>query len=628
LHTAFALFSGLAPDQTPVVARDHKQTGRRVFVQLTLVDWIIIFAYFAFNLAIGIYYRKKATGSVNDYFISGRNVTWWLAGTSMVATTFAADTPLAVTGLTARNGIAGNWIWWSLVFSGMLTVFFYAKLWRRAGVLTDVEFAEIRYSGRPAAFLRGFRALYLGLPINLIIMGWVNLAMIKILTLILGIDKIEAIYIVIGIMVLTASISTLSGLWGVLVMDLFQFILKMGMVIALAVFAVEAVGGMSSLKEGLAHLDEARNLGTGATGSVMSFTPDLNSLWMPMITFFVYIAVNWWATWYPGAEPGGGGYVAQRIFSAKDEKHSILATLWFNIAHYAIRPWPWILVALVAMVQFQHDAAFAQDPESGYIRIMLMYLPVSLRGLMVAAFAAAYMSTIGTQLNWGASYLVNDLYRRFLRKSGTEKHYVRISQLATVLLMICSAIVSFYMESISGAWMFLMALGAGTGLVYILRWYWWRINAWSEVAAMASAFVVSLVLEFGFHLSSENAYDFAYLVLITTGITTAVWLIATYLTKPEPEEKLILFYHRVRPSPTFWGPIAAKVQDVIPQKEGLFNVTNWLFGCLLIYMSLFGFGKLIFGETLVGVLFLIVAAIAFTVIYRNLSKRGWESLSR
>ena len=597
-------------------------------MQLALVDWIIIFAYFAFNLAIGIYYRKKATGSVNDYFISGRNVSWWLAGTSMVATTFAADTPLAVTGLTARNGIAGNWIWWSLVFSGMLTVFFYAKLWRRAGVLTDVEFAEIRYSGRPAAFLRGFRALYLGLPINLIIMGWVNLAMIKILTLILGIDKIEAIYILIGIMVLTASISTLSGLWGVLVMDLFQFVLKMGMVIALAVFAVEAVGGMSSLKEGLVHLDEARNLGTSATGSVISFTPDLNSLWMPMITFFVYIAVNWWATWYPGAEPGGGGYVAQRIFSAKNEKHSILATLWFNIAHYAIRPWPWILVALVAMVQFQHDAAFAQDPESGYIRIMLMYLPPSLRGLMVAAFAAAYMSTIGTQLNWGASYLVNDLYRRFLRKAGTEKHYVRISQLATVFLMICSAIVSFYMESISGAWKFLMALGAGTGLVYILRWYWWRINAWSEVAAMTSAFVVSLALEFGFHLSSENAYDFAYLVLLTTAITTAVWLIVTFLTKPEPDEKLVPFYRRVRPSATFWGPIAANVQDVVPQKDGLFNLTNWLFGCLLIYMSLFGFGKLIFGETLLGILFLFIAAIAFAVIYRNLSTRGWESLSQ
>jgi SSS family solute:Na+ symporter len=601
---------------------------RRETVHLALVDWIIIFVYFAFNLAIGLYFRKRATGSINDFFISGRNVTWWLAGTSMVATTFAADTPLAVTGLTARNGIAGNWIWWSLVFSGMLTVFFYAKLWRRAGVLTDVEFAEIRYSGRPAAFLRGFRAVYLGLPINLIIMGWINLAMIKILTLILGIGKIEAISIVIGIMILTASISTLSGLWGVLVMDLFQFILMMGMVIALAVFAVDAVGGMASLKEGLLHLDAARNVGTGATGSVMSFTPDLNSLWMPMITFIVYIAVNWWATWYPGAEPGGGGYIAQRIFSAKNEKHSILATLWFNIAHYAIRPWPWILVALVAMVHFQHDAAFAQDPESGYIRIMLLYLPVSLRGLMVAAFAAAYMSTIGTQFNWGASYLVNDLYRRFFRKTGTEKHYVRVSQLATVLLMICSAVVSFYMESISGAWMFLMALGAGTGLVYILRWYWWRINAWSEVAAMASAFVVSLVLEFGFHLSSENAYDFAYLVLITTGITTAVWLITTFLTKPEPDEKLIPFFRKVRPSPTFWGPIAAKVQDVVPRKDGLFNIMNWLFGCLLVYMSLFGFGKIIFGETLLGVLFLFIAAVAFAIIYRNLSKRGWESLSR
>jgi Na+/proline symporter len=597
-------------------------------VQLSLIDWLIIIAYFAFNLAIGFYYRKKATGSVSDYFVSGRNVTWWLAGTSMVATTFAADTPLAVTGLTARDGIAGNWIWWSMVFSGMLTVFFYAKLWRRAGVLTDVEFAEFRYSGKPAAFLRGFRALYLGLPINLIIMGWVNLAMIKILSLILGVDKIYAVYICIGIMVLTASISTLSGLWGVLVMDLFQFVLKMGMVIALAVFAVDAIGGMSSLKEGLAQLDQARNAGTGATGSVTSFTPDLNSLWMPMITFFVYIAVNWWATWYPGAEPGGGGYIAQRIFSAKNEKHSILATLWFNIAHYAIRPWPWILVALVAMVEFRNDPAFAQDPESGYIRIMMLHLPVSLRGLMIAAFAAAYMSTIGTSLNWAASYLVNDVYRRFLKKKETEKHYVTTSQITTVFLMVCSAVVSFYMESIADAWKFLMAIGAGTGLVYILRWFWWRINAWSEVSAMIAAFIVSLVMQFEFHLSSENAYDFAYLVMITTAITTVIWLTVTFLTKPEPDSILIPFYRRVRPSATFWGPIAAKVPDIVPQKEGLFNLTNWLFGCLLIYMTLFGFGKIIFGELLLGTVFLLIAVVAFTVIYRNLSKRGWESLSR
>ena len=597
-------------------------------MQLSLIDWLIIIAYFAFNLAIGFYYRKKATGSVSEYFVSGRNVTWWLAGTSMVATTFAADTPLAVTGLTARDGIAGNWIWWSMVFSGMLTVFFYAKLWRRAGVLTDVEFAEFRYSGKPAAFLRGFRALYLGLPINLIIMGWVNLAMIKILSLILGVDKIYAVYICIGIMVLTASISTLSGLWGVLVMDLFQFVLKMGMVIALAVFAVDAIGGMSSLKEGLAQLDQARNAGTGATGSVTSFTPDLNSLWMPMITFFVYIAVNWWATWYPGAEPGGGGYIAQRIFSAKNEKHSILATLWFNIAHYAIRPWPWILVALVAMVEFRNDPAFAQDPESGYIRIMMLHLPVSLRGLMIAAFAAAYMSTIGTSLNWAASYLVNDVYRRFLKKSETEKHYVTTSQITTVFLMVCSAVVSFYMESIADAWKFLMAIGAGTGLVYILRWFWWRINAWSEVSAMMAAFIVSLVMQFEFHLSSENAYDFAYLVMITTAITTVIWLTVTFLTKPEPDSILIPFYRRVRPSATFWGPIAAKVPDIVPQKEGLFNLTNWLFGCLLIYMTLFGFGKIIFGELLLGTVFLLIAVVSFTVIYRSLSKRGWESLSQ
>ena len=595
-------------------------------MQLALVDWIIIVVYFAFNLAIGFYYRKKAIGSVSDYFVSGRNVTWWLAGTSMVATTFAADTPLAVTGLTARNGIAGNWIWWSMVFSGMLTVFFYAKLWRRAGVLTDVEFAEIRYSGKPAAFLRGFRALYLGLPINLIVMGWVNLAMIKILTLILDIDKIYAVYICIGIMVLTASISTLSGLWGVLVMDLFQFILKMGMVIALAVFAVDAIGGMSSLKQGLVNLDQARSAGSGGSGSVMSFTPDLDSPWMPMITFFVYIAVNWWATWYPGSEPGGGGFVAQRIFSARNEKHSILATLWFNIAHYAIRPWPWILVALVAMIEFRNDPAFAQDPESGYIRIMMLHLPASIRGLMVAAFAAAYMSTIGTALNWAASYLVNDVYRRFLKKRETEKHYVTVSQAATVFMMVCSAIVSFYMESIADAWKFLMAIGAGTGLVYILRWFWWRINAWSEVAAMISAFVVSIVLQFGFRLSSEDAYDFAYLVLITTGITTAVWVLVTYLTKPEPDSTLIPFYRKVRPSAAFWRPIAARAPDVVPQKDGVFNLTNWLLGCLLVYMSLFGFGKIIFGEYVLGGVFLLVSVASFLIMYQNMTKRGWESL--
>jgi SSS family solute:Na+ symporter len=597
-------------------------------MQLSPVDWLVVGLYFVFNLAIGLYYRKRATGSVSDYFLSGRNVSWWLAGTSMVATTFAADTPLAVTGLVARNGIAGNWIWWSMVFSGMMTVFLFAKLWRRAGVLTDVEFAEIRYSGRPAAFLRGFRAFYLGLPINAIIMGWVNLAMVKILTLILGIDKFHAIVVCLGIMALTASISTLSGLWGVLVMDLFQFVLKMGMVIALAVFAVNAVGGMPGLLEGLKEVDRARGGIEGGGSSVTSFIPDLNSPWMPVITFLVYLAVNWWATWYPGAEPGGGGYVAQRIFSAKNEKHSILATFWFNIAHYAIRPWPWILVALVAMVQFRNDPAFAADPESGYIRIMLLHLPVSLRGLMVAAFAAAYMSTVGTQLNWGASYLVNDLYRRFVKRKESEKHYVRASQLATILLMLCSAVVSFYMESISGAWKFLMAIGAGTGLVYILRWFWWRINAWSEVSAMTTAFLTSLILQWGFHLSEENPVQFAILVLITTGVTTVVWLAVTLLTNPEPADVLTAFYRRVRPSATFWKPIADRVQDV-PARSGMaFDLRMWLLGSLLIYMSLFGVGKVIFGEYLLGGVLLALAVLCMALMLRSLAKHGWETLSQ
>ena len=592
-------------------------------MQLTIIDWVVIALYFLFNLAVALYLRKRATKSVSDFFISGRNVTWWLAGTSMVATTFAADTPLVVTGLVARNGIAGNWIWWSMVFSGMLTVFFFAKLWRRAGVITDAEFAEIRYGGKPAVFLRGFRALYLGLPINLIIMGWVNLAIVKIMMQALGVTKIEALVIAMAIMFITASISTLSGLWGVLWTDLFQFVLKMGMVILLAVFAVDATGGITSLVTQLQAIDKTR----GAQGSILSLVPDLDSTWMPMITFFVFISVNWWASWYPGAEPGGGGYVAQRIFSAKNEKHSLLATLWFNVAHYALRPWPWILVALVAVVRFQNDPAFQADPESGYVRVLITDLPVYLRGLMLAAFAAAYMSTIGTQLNWGASYLVNDVYRRFMQRTREEKHYVLVSQGITMLLMILSAVITFYMESIANAWRFLMAIGAGTGLVYILRWFWWRINAWSEISAMISAFIVSMILQFGFHLNEGEPKEFAYLLLITVTITTAVWLSVTYLTNPEPREILLSFYRKVRPNATMWKPIAAEATDIVPQKDGIFNLVNWLSGVVMIYAFLFGAGKIILGDTLTGLVFILVGFIFGGIIYRGMDRHGWEVIS-
>jgi len=592
-------------------------------MQLNYIDWGVIAAYFLFNLAIGLYLRKKATGSVSDFFISGRNVSWWLAGTSMVATTFAADTPLVVCGLVARNGIAGNWIWWSMAFSGMLTVFFYAKLWRRAGVLTDCEFAEIRYSGKPAAFLRVFRAIYLGIPMNLIIMGWVNLAIVKIMMLVLGISKIEALFIAIGIMFLTASISSLSGLWGVLYTDLFQFFLKMTMVIVLAVFAVNATGGMDNLVTQLHAIDKAK----GSSSSILSMVPDLNSYWMPMITFFVYIAVNWWASWYPGAEPGGGGYIAQRIFCAKNEKHSLLATLWFNIAHFALRPWPWVIVGLVAVVRFQHDAAFALDPESGYVRILISDLPAYLRGLMIAAFAAAYMSTIGTQLNWGASYIVNDVYRRYI-KEKPEKHYVKISQAVTMVLMLLSAIVTFYMDSIGGAWQLLIALGAGTGLVYILRWFWWRINAWSEISAMISAFIISIVLQFGFHLSESDPKQFAYLLLITVGFTTVVWITVTFLTSPEPQDKLVSFYKRVRPNARFWKPIASITPEVIPEKDGIFNLINWISGVAMIYSFLFGLGYIILGNVLLGSALMVAGFVFGGIIFYQMNSRGWEFLSK
>jgi len=582
-------------------------------MRLTIIDWLVIGAYFALNIGIGFYYKARAGKSVSEFFLSGRNVPWWLAGTSMVATTFAADTPLVVTGFVAKNGIAGNWLWWSFLMSGMLTVFFYARLWRRAGVMTDIEFAEIRYSGKPAAFLRGFRSVYLGVFVNCIILGWVNLAMVKILGLIFGIGKTEALLIVLGLIALTSFISTLSGLWGVLVTDMVQFVIKMGMVIALAVFAVKAVGGIGAMKEKLV---------SSGRGEALNLIPDLKSAWMPMITFLVYISVNWWATWYPGAEPGGGGYVAQRMFSAKDERHSMLATLWFNIAHYAIRPWPWILVALVSIILYPNLA----DKETGYIVVLIDHLPASLRGLMIAAFAAAYMSTIATQLNWGASYLINDFWRRFVKKDGTEQYYVRASQVATVLLTLVSAEITRHMDSIGGAWKILIVTGAGTGGVLLLRWYWWRINAWSEVSAMICAAVVSIALQVVFGYDTDQPKQFALVMLTTVGITTAVWLAVTYLTGPEPQDKLVSFYRRTRPSRSGWAPIAALAPDVKVAGGGLSNLLDWIAGCTLVYGALFGVGKLLLGDTTTGLLLLALAALGGFVIYRDLSRRGWATV--
>ena len=578
---------------------------------LTALDWSLIAGYFAVSLAIGLYYSRRGSRSVGEYFLSGRSLPWWLAGTSMVATTFAADTPLAVAGLVARNGIAGNWIWWNGALGGMLTVFFFARLWRRAGILTDVEFAELRYSGRPAALLRGFRALYLGIPINCVIMGWVNLAMAKILAITMGWDRLTAVFISLAI---TGFYAALSGLWGVVVTDFFQFVFAMGGTIALAYFAMRLpeIGGIAGLQqklppetfEFLPRIGDASPLQTGAT------------LALPAAAFFAYVGVQWWASWYPGQEPGGGGYVAQRMMSAKDERHSFLATLWFTIAHYCVRPWPWILVGLASLILYPD----LTDKESGYVMVMRDHLPAGWRGLLLGAFFAAYMSTIATQLNWGTSYVVNDFYRRFVRRDGTEGHYVWVSRVTTILLMIASGIVTFYLESIRQAWEFVLESGAGIGLVLILRWYWWRVNAWSEISAMVAA-----AIGFG-SLRLFTGLRFPDSLLLVVAITTVVWLIVTMATRPEPEAHLLAFYRRTRPDGPGWGPIAAKAGGPPPAPIGGLLI-DWIAGGVLVYATLFGFGAVILGRLAEGAAWLGTAAAAIAIIYRDLSRRGWKTIT-
>lgn len=631
---------------------------------LTLTDWIVIATYLLLNLLISLYYRRKSSGSTEEFFVSGRNVSWWLAGTSMVATTFAADTPLLVTGLVAKNGIAGNWLWWSLCLSGMMTVFFFARYWRRSGILTDVEFVELRYGGKPAAFLRGFRALYLGALMNCLILGWVIKAMISITTVLLGDAIAEGRVLSIGLgsheffhytlgtpehtallicvlllVPFTGIYTFIGGLWGVLVTDLFQFALKMTMIIVLAWTAVAKIGGMTFLKVQLSHVDAANQQAGTATSPILSFFPSFHlgwttdSIWtLPVLTFLLYLAVQWWASWYPGAEPGGGGYVAQRMFSAKDEKNSLGATLWFNIAHYAMRSWPWIITGLVAVAVYSPHGGlhpsmeFAREPEKGYVMVLRDFLPPALRGLMVAAFLAAFMSTVGTQLNWGTSYLINDFYRRFLKRDGTEKHYVFASKIFIVLLVILSGYTAAHIDSIQSAWQLLLGMGAGTGGVLLLRWYWWRINAWSEISSMIAAFVVSISLT-RVHLTGNDSVVFAKSALITTAATTVVWIVTTFLTIPESDERLLKFYKRVHPTIHGWRRIAALAPEVKPVEDLGANTLDWIMGCTLVYCTMFGIGDLVLQNWTGGLVLLAIAAASGYFIYWSLSRRGWETLS-
>ena len=613
---------------------------------LSVLDWAAIVGYLAITLAMGLYFRRRSGGSTEEYFVSGRRASWWLAGTSMVATTFAADTPLVVGGLVYRQGIAGNWIWWSFLLSGMMTVFLFARLWHRAGLLTDVEFAEIRYAGRPAAFLRGFRAIYLGLLMNCVILGWVTKAMTSIVAVMLAgtplLARVSALLVPLGaswagdegaalaicvlfLIPFTGVYVALGGLWGVLWTDLFQFVLKMGVVIAIAWYGVAAVGGIDTL---LAKLAEGA-AGSGHASAV-AFLPDFStgltseSLWtLPVLTFLVYLGLQWWASWYPGAEPGGGGFVAQRIFSARDEREGLLSVLWFNVAHYALRPWPWILTGLAAVVLYPG----LEKPETGYLLVMHQHLPPALRGVAIAGFLAAFMSTVATQLNWGASYLVADFYRRFIRRDAPERHYVGVSRLATVFLVLAAAWVSTQLGSIAGGWQVVLQVGAGTGAVYLLRWYWWRINAWSEISAMATSLVVSVAMNWTplwlrllgrpSPVTGSEAVVFAKTAVITAAVTTVAWVVTTVLTPPEPDAVLRAFYRRARPDVRGWKAVAAGVPDVAPTRDLGPKLVAWVLGCTMVYLALFGTGKVLLREPEVGVC-LLAGSIASAVLLSGL----------
>jgi len=581
---------------------------------MEFLDYLIVIAYFIFSIIIALIYYKKAGKSTDDFFLSGRNLPWYLAGLSMVATTFAADTPLAVTELVAKNGISGNWLWWNYAFGGMLTVFFFARLWRRAGIMTKLNLQRIRYSGKPARFLRGFRALYLGLFMNVIIIGWVNKAMISILVGLFGIDESIVLLYVFGAMILVAIYSAISGLWGVVVTDAFQFFIAITGCIILAIIVVNSpqVGGMDGLQEKLPDY-------------VFNFFPTISdvptaagTLAMTTFSFLAYIGIIWWASWYPGAEPGGGGYVAQRMMSAKNEKHSLFATLFFQIAHYTIRPWPWIVVGLASLVLYPELAD--SEKAMGYIYAMRDFLPVGLKGLLVAAFFAAYMSTVATQLNWGTSYIVNDFYKRFLVTDKKESFYVLSSRIVTIILMLISLVVTLFINKISGAWAFIMECGAGVGLVLILRWFWWRINAWSEISAMITPFLVFPILR-------SFDIEFPLSLFIIVPATTIVWLVVTLLTKPTDDKVLKSFYRKIHPGGVMWKKISSQIPEV-ENDSGFFKLfINWIIGVILVYSILFGTGKLLLSDYTGFLIYILVAAVSIVILYYNMSKIGWKKIA-
>ncbi len=562
-------------------------------MNFSTLDWIIIISFLAITLFVGLYFKDRASKSLTDFFLAGRNLPWYIAGISMVATTFAADTPLWVTEVIHKSGISGNWLWWNMLIGGMVTTFFFAKLWRRADVLTELEFLDIRYSGKIVNYFRGFKAVYLGIFFNAIVIGWVNSAMIKIMMVFFGTDFQTAFYIVAGLMVLIAIYSSISGLLGVAITDALQFVLAMTGCIILAVIMVnsEQVGGIDGLKDKLPawRFDFFPNFDKGNT--IGTFT-------VSILAFISFVGVQWWASWYPGAEPGGGGYISQRMMSTKSEKDSVFATLFFQIAHYCLRPWPWIIVGLCALVVYP-DLTSANAGE-GFVRAMNDFMPSGLKGLLFTAFLGAYMSTISTQLNWGASYLTNDLYKRNFGEGKTQKQLVNTGKLFTVVIMIVAVITTTFIETIDGAARFLIGSSAGLGAVLILRWYWWRINIWSEISATLAPIIgfsiAKYVIAPMYVLGDSNIFiENEGILLVTTLFTTIVWLIVTFLTKPTDKEKLLSFYNKVKPDGA-WNPIK-QLTNFKEEKSNLpYLVVCWITSVWMTYSILFFIGKLIFKE--------------------------------
>jgi Na+/proline symporter len=624
---------------------------------IQILDIVIIVIYFSIVFLIAAYYTRRAGKNTGEFFLSGRNMPWYLAGTAMVATTFAADTPLAITELVARNGIAGNWLWWNMAIGATLTTFFFAKLWRRANIMTDVEFVELRYSGKEAAVLRGFRAIYLGFIMNVIIMGWVNKAMEKIFHV--TVPEINPVMLVVIVASIIAIYASASGQLGTARTDSFQFVFAMTGCIIFAVIVVNLpqIGNLVTLKAKLAPqiMDFLPKIGDVSAGGITG-----GALTISSGAFFAFIGLQWWSSWYPGSDPGGGGFIAQRIMSAKDEKQSLLATLWFTIANYAVRPWPWIIVALAALVllpravnteaiQKENPVLYEKvveaysnqkllnsnssvyqskdfqelyqkyentiDPGVMYPKLMIMYLPTGFLGLLIAVFLAAYMSSISSLLNWGTSYITIDFYKRFVKKNADEKHYVLFSRISIILMTIISLIITnIFLTTISGAWIFIINASAGIGAVLILRWYWWRINAWSEISAMIAPLIIYPVAVYGFGMESPMT-----LYPIVFG-STLVWLVVTFLTKPTDEEKLISFYKRTYPGGLGWKHIQKLVPEIKQNNHFGKLFVNWIMGIIVVYAALFGVGKIIFSDFLSGLIILLIGFLALSIIYFNLKK--------